>query len=282
MRNINDPDIVDWRTVELPDAWTDELISFKHPWRLFGLIGRCFAKRKRVQFPVGLQNTDIIPKYAQQEFHHLPNGNYSNTLVSGYINGFDRAMLGQMKRSRQQMASYLKGCDSVLDLGCGGGRGADAAYQIGVKDVWGVDISPYLLKFAALRHPHIKFVHAAGENLPFGDQRFDGVMMSYVLHEVPPRYVQKILAQVYRVLKTGGKLVLVEPSNLHYSHSYGWLLKRFGLKGLYFKTLSHTVHEPFVKSWHKTDQSLLFQQNGFRIVDERNDVPNHLYVFAKV
>jgi ubiquinone/menaquinone biosynthesis C-methylase UbiE len=281
MDNEFDPEIKNWQDIDLPNSWTDKLFILRNPFKCLRLFSCIFQKRKRVELPKGLINSEVIPKYAQQEFHHLPNGNYSNRIAAGYIKGFDRAMLGEMRKSRLQIASKLKGCNSSIDIGCGGGGTAQAVYQSGVQDVWGVDISPYLLKRAATLYPKIKFIHAAAESLPFRAERFDAVSISYVLHEVPPKFVIKIIDEASRVLKSGGKLVLLEPSSIHYSSGLYCLFKEYGFKGIYFKCLAHTVHEPFVKSWHGMDIYSLLKQKGLQLVEEINEVPNHLYVFIK-
>ena len=153
-----DPEIIDWQNITLPDSSTDQH-RLSNPLHFFKILKAAFSKkRQRINLPNDLIGKDLIPTYACQEFHNLPCGNYSNTLATGYIRGFDIVMLGKMHQSRSKIAQTLKSCKSTLDIGCGGGSTTKAVYNQGVKDVWGVDISPYLLKQAAIRNPKVKFI----------------------------------------------------------------------------------------------------------------------------
>jgi SAM-dependent methyltransferase len=62
---------------------------------------------------------------------------------------------------------------------------------------------------------------ADAQALPFGDGTFDGIVMVDVLHhlEVPRRFLQ----EAQRVLRSGGRLVLVEPAITPLS----WIVYRF-------------------------------------------------------
>jgi len=55
-----------------------------------------------------------------------------------------------------------------------------------------------------------EFRLAVIENLPFEDNRFDCVLSSAMLHHLPPDLKVKGLSEVRRVLKPGGRLVLVD------------------------------------------------------------------------
>jgi demethylmenaquinone methyltransferase/2-methoxy-6-polyprenyl-1,4-benzoquinol methylase len=58
------------------------------------------------------------------------------------------------------------------------------------------------------RHPRIEFVEANAEKLPFGDDEFDAVTISFGLRNV--EHPKVALAELYRVLKPGGRLVVCE------------------------------------------------------------------------
>src|SRR2546421_3241187 len=118
-----DPPIPDWPRLALPDAWPDRL-NLLRPRDLVRWVTCVLGRRTRVVIPAGLPGPARIPKYLLQEFHNLPNGNYSKRVTRAYITGFDRIMLGRMKRARQHLAGYLRGCQAVLDVGTAGGRTA--------------------------------------------------------------------------------------------------------------------------------------------------------------
>ena len=137
-----------WAEIPLPDAWADReaALGARGAWRLIRhALGR---QRARVELPAGLPLSAELPRYVLQEFHNLPNGNYSNRLTRGYVKGFDIAMLGRMRPARERMAGALAGCASALDVGCGGGASTAALVESGIAEVWGLDPSPYLLRCA--------------------------------------------------------------------------------------------------------------------------------------
>ena len=92
--------------------------------------------------------------------------------------------------------------DKVLDVGCGIGFVSQLYPNF---DIVGLDISDEMLKL----NPH-KWLKATAEAIPFPDNTFDYVICRSLLHhlEVPA----KGLAEMYRVLKPGGKWVCWEPN----------------------------------------------------------------------
>lgn len=94
----------------------------------------------------------------------------------------------------------------VLDAGCGTGR-TSARLAAAGADVVGFDVSPEMLSRARERVPAASFVLAdLAEPLPFGDDSFDLVVASLVIH-----YLQdwvSPLREVRRVLRPDGAFVL--------------------------------------------------------------------------
>src|SRR5688572_7830961 len=153
MTGALDPVPLRWAEIQIPDSWPDHeaMLGARGAWRLFRhALGR---RRTRVELPQGLPLSGEIPRYVLQEFHNLPNGNYSNRLTRGYARGFDIAMLGRMRPARRRLADALASCASALDLGCGGGASTAALTECGIGEVRGLEPSPYLLRCAAARAP---------------------------------------------------------------------------------------------------------------------------------
>ena len=242
----------DWAAAELPDAWPDRA-TWRRPGTLLEIARHVLGKRTRVRLPEGVPGRERIPRYVLQEFHGLPNGNYSNRLTHGYITGFEYSMLGELDRSRAVIVDRMSGFESVLDLGCGGGKTGARLHAGGVPDVHGVDPSPYLLKHAATDHPSLRLAQGTLESIPYPDDRFDGVAVNFVFHEVPPHYLRRGLAEIARVLRPGGVLAVSEPSPLQARRSMRWLVRHYGWRGCYFRTLMRLVHEPFMDAWHRFD-----------------------------
>src|SRR5262245_11365719 len=100
----------------------------------------------------------------------------------------------------------------VLDLGCGTGIVARqvASRLKGEGHVTGVDLSPNMLAVArtaaADAGANIEWHEGRAEHLPFPDRKFDLVLCQFALMFFENRAAA--LSEVYRVLKSGGRLVL--------------------------------------------------------------------------
>lgn len=268
-----DPQVPDWSNLALPDAWPDRLRLWR-PADLESVLRRVFARKpRRVTLPDGLPGAGRIPNYLLVEFHNLPNGNYSKRFTRSYIIGFDRVMLGYVRRIHERMAQRVVGCASVLDIGCGGGALAAALRREGVSDVWGLDPSPYLLQHAAAANPGIPFVQGLAEDTGFPTGRFDAVAVCFVLHEMPGRYIRQSLREFHRILKPGGLLQISEPSSTQFQHSITSLWKTWGWRGCYFGILARLVREPFVSAWHREDVRALLTGHGFELVADNDQMP---------
>jgi len=103
---------------------------------------------------------------------------------------------------------WVGGGERVLDLGCGGGRHADALRRRGVR-VTGLDLSVLLLG-AALRRGGCCYVRGDMRSLPFADGAFDVVLNLFTSFGYFARdgEHQRVLRAVTRVLRRGGKFVL--------------------------------------------------------------------------
>ena len=106
--------------------------------------------------------------------------------------------------------------ESVLDVGCGTGSLALAAKrQVGPDGrVVGIDASADMLARAARKAEksglEIAFKQAAAQALPFPDTQFDVVCSSLMLHHLPRKDRAPCAREMARVLRRGGRLLVVE------------------------------------------------------------------------
>lgn len=268
-----DPAPRDWARVELPDSWIDELNMLRpsHAWRFFRRVA---VAGQKIILPPGLPGGDALPGYLLQDFHRMPNGTYSNNGAEGYRRWFNLTMLGEMGRSRRRIVEELAGARAALDLGCGAGDLAGALRASGIEDVWGLDPCPYLLKEGAVRFPGVRFVQGLAERSPFPDERFDAAGATFLFHELPGEIADRALAELRRVMKPGGRLVIVEPSPVQLEESNLLRLFRFGgARALYFRLLAKVVYEPFVLEWHRKDPGPWLERHGFRLLKDEIGMP---------
>jgi tellurite methyltransferase len=111
----------------------------------------------------------------------------------------------------QLLKGTYANCKKVLDAGCGGGRNLVYFLQNGF-DVYGVDPNAetvnavkQLSQTLSPTNPQSNFKVATAEDLPFGDNSFDLVISSAVLHFAKNEaHFQSMLLSMWRVLKPGG------------------------------------------------------------------------------
>jgi len=125
--------------------------------------------------------------------------------------------------------------EHLLDVGCGTGTLALAAGErVGATGhVVGIDPSPRLLsrarRKATRRGSSVEFQVAGFESLGLPNQSFDAVVGTFMLHHVPDELVRRGFAEVARVLKPGGRLLLIDFVASH-AHGHGPDPERIGIK----------------------------------------------------
>ena len=103
---------------------------------------------------------------------------------------------------------WLGANQTILDAGCGpGGNGAWLARH---GEVAALDLAPEGLRFVRDRRPELNPVRGSVTALPFPDGRFDVVVAVTVVYSVPDDHLA--VAELARVLRPGGALLLIEPA----------------------------------------------------------------------
>jgi ubiquinone/menaquinone biosynthesis C-methylase UbiE len=99
----------------------------------------------------------------------------------------------------------------VLDVGCGTGNYAAALTAATSCRVSGVDPSRRMLDWARDAAPWESLMRGSAESLPFGDDSFDVVMSTDVIHHIGDR--DAYFREAVRVLRPGGHVVTVTDSH---------------------------------------------------------------------
>ena len=150
-----------------------------------------------------------------------------DTQVEVLFNGSANAI---RRQALPQLHEVFAGRDQrklrLMDVGCGTGRFFDSVKQVWPRlPIFGIDMSEAYVKYAKghLKHwSQIKLSVGKAEALPVRDQSQDAVTSIFVFHELPPKVRRSVFRECARVLKPGGRFVLVNslrPAQLGFSPS---------------------------------------------------------------
>lgn len=137
---------------------------------------------------------------------------------------FDDRCIAYAKEKFSKVAP-IKTYDDVLEIGCGTGFFIINLWQAGlIERAYATDISPGMVEACQRNAERVGLTDLVGkaadaEGLPFDDESFDLVVGHAVLHHLPD--VPGALAECFRVLKPGGRLVIAgEPTRLGFQIVY--------------------------------------------------------------
>src|SRR5262245_18648210 len=163
----------------------------------------------------------------------------------------------------------------LIDIGCGTGRFLDF-----VKQVWprlpalGLDLSEAYINHAR-RHlkgrARIDFVVAGGEAIPAPGNSCDAVTNIFMLHELPPEVRRAVFGEAARVLKPGGRLVVVDSLQLGDEPDYDGMLERF----------PELYHEPYYASYLREDFAAIARSYGLTHRSDTKVFISKVMVFDK-
>jgi demethylmenaquinone methyltransferase/2-methoxy-6-polyprenyl-1,4-benzoquinol methylase len=138
---------------------------------------------------------------------------------------------GQDKLWRKKVAALLKDAEPpLLDLCCGPFTLTLEILSKNKGPFWALDFSFQMLLYGRKRifQKPIYPICGDAEVLPFKDNLFGGISIAFGLRNLPNR--KKALKEFYRVLKPGGKLVILEfalPKNKFFQKVYSLYLNKY-------------------------------------------------------
>ncbi len=117
----------------------------------------------------------------------------------------------------------------VLDIGCGDGHYAAAAFPGGI-DV-GIDVTEAIVAEARQNGPYGRVEVASGTALPYADESFLTVVSNCVIEHIPD--IEALVREVSRVLAPGGRFIFSVPDDRFTEMLFTVrTLRRLGLDGL--------------------------------------------------
>ncbi|MEV6326294.1 demethylmenaquinone methyltransferase [Streptomyces sp. NPDC051909] len=124
----------------------------------------------------------------------------------------DVLSLGQDRRWRKEVAKAVdaRPAQKILDLAAGTATSSQPFARAGAYVV-PCDFSLGMLRVGKKNHPWMPFTAGDGTKLPFKDDVFDAVTISFGLRNIQD--TDQALRELYRVTKPGGRVVICEFSH---------------------------------------------------------------------
>ena len=223
------------------------------------------------------------PRYYLQNFHFQTGGWMTDDSASRYDTQVEVLFNGTANATRRQALPQLHevfaGRDQrklrLLDIGCGTGRFLDFLKQAWPRlPVFGLDMSePYIrhAKRHLKRWSRINLVVSNAESIPAPDDSQDAVTSIFVFHELPPKVRRIVFRECARVLKPGGRLVLVNSLQRGDQPDYDGILELF----------PQNYHEPYYKSYTNENFSALAAGCGLTHIRDVKAFVSKVMVFDK-
>lgn len=158
----------------------------------------------------------------------------------------------------------IKNLGKVLELACGNGAYTNVIIN-NAKSIVATDISKDMVKASKIRfkdYKNIKVEKADSLNLVYKDESFDTVFLANLLHIVSD--YEKVVEEVYRVLKPNGKIVVLDFTTFGMS-----FLNIIKIKYRFLKTYGKPTNKAKKQKFSPKDMRDLLVSKHFDIFKEK-------------
>ena len=166
-------------------------------------------------------------------------------------------------------------CIRLSDVGCGTGRFMDCLKQVWPRlPVLGLDMSEAYVVEAnryLKRWCWLQLIVANGESIPVENETQDAITSIFMFHELPAKVRRRIFREFARVLKPGGRLVIVDSLQLGDEPDYDGMLELF----------PQNYHEPYYGSYLEEDFKTIAAAWGLTHTRDVNAFVSKVMVFDK-
>jgi ubiquinone/menaquinone biosynthesis C-methylase UbiE len=224
------------------------------------------------------------PGYYLQNFHFQSGGWLTQESAQRYDIQVEVLFNGSANAIRRQalppLSELFAGRDQrrlrLLDVGCGTGRFLDFVKQAWPRlPVLGIDLSEAYVA-EARRHLRrwcwLDLMVANGEAVPLDDESQDVVTSIFMFHELPPKVRRAVFRECTRLLKPGGRLVVIDSLQFGDEPDYDGMLELF----------PQNFHEPYYRSYLKEDFGALARACGLTPLRSANAFVSKVMVFDRV
>ena len=233
-----------------------------------------------------------IPDYARHEIHQQPGG-YVGDPLGGFVyhhavtQGFRGGTADHDENHIEYTQQHLKPADGkvkrVLDIACGTGQSTTPMkMRFPDAEVWGLEVGAPMVRYAHYRAAkmglEVNFRHGLVEENGFPDNHFCMVTEHLMFHEVAVENHEKIVKEIFRVLRPGGTFShhdLVSEGNPKQKPSH-----TVTGKAQLWETTRHNNYEPHYLKYSGSDFPELLRKTGFVVSFPDRSGGGGTHVFA--
>jgi ubiquinone/menaquinone biosynthesis C-methylase UbiE len=210
-----------------------------------------------------------FPAYYRRTFHWQTDGYFSDYSASVYDLGVELLFRGTADVMRRQIippvTRFVRAQSTppehmrLLDVACGTGRTLrQLATTHPALRYHGVDLSPFYVRRARQNLADVAELSLAVENaeaLPYADGTFDVVTSVYLFHELPRNARRGVIAEMARVVRPGGLVVIEDSAQRADSPELAFVLENFPAD----------FHEPFFADYLEDDLAAALEAAGLAV-----------------
>jgi ubiquinone/menaquinone biosynthesis C-methylase UbiE len=223
------------------------------------------------------------PLYYLQNFHFQSGGWLTDDSAERYDTQVEVLFNGTANAIRRQALPQLRevfaGRDQrqlkLLDIGCGTGRFLDSVKQVWPRlPILGLDMSEAYIRHAERelkRWAWTRFIVGKAEEMAVSDNSIDAIAGVFLFHELPPKIRRLVFRESARVLKPGGRIVVVDSLQPGDRPDYDGMLELF----------PQNYHEPYYASYLGEDFCSMAADYGLAYVRTVNAFISKVMVFDK-
>jgi dolichol-phosphate mannosyltransferase len=256
-------------SIHLPRrTYGDSKMSLKDAFKSFLFLVRIYvrtlSRKESYIYAEAVEPKAVAPTTAQTQWEaYWQKEGQSNHVLYGLIAQFYRVFIIRRILNHFIRKHFTYGAN-VLHAGCGSGQvDLDVAKRVNIT---ALDLSVNALGIYKRCNPEVKeIVHGDIFKTPFADASFDGIYNLGVMEHFTEEEITKILGEFDRILKPGGKMVILVPPEGG--------LSVFFLKGVHFvlnKIFKKDIqlHPPEISRPRSEEHAKsMFEQHGLTMVD---------------
>lgn len=117
----------------------------------------------------------------------------------------------EIKKRQSLYLEYFKGCQNVLDIGCGRGEFLESLKENNIGG-YGIDIDEEMVSFCQKKGLNVQNGEGIAHLMWLENDSLDGIFMDQVIEHLQPRELAKIVKLSHEKLKGGTYFIAVTPN----------------------------------------------------------------------